>query len=108
MVGIDLKDRACSHDAFGSPTLGQFWFYLQLVLLSEAFRDSEVFLSSLMTADRASGLMPCSQSLTHIDRDSMSKPVFRSLEISSSTSIVSRTAFRFALAALAIAMNENC
>lgn len=82
-------------------------FHLQFVLLSGALRDSEVFLSSLMTADKASGLMPCSQSLTHIDRDSMSKPVFRSLEISSSTSIVSRTAFRFALAALAIVIDES-
>lgn len=82
-------------------------FHLQFGPLSGALRDSDVFLSSLMTADRASGLMPCSQSLTHIDRDSMSKPVFRSLEISSSTSIVSRTAFRFALAALAIVMDEN-
>ena len=48
-------------------------------------RDSEAFRSSLMTADRASGLMPCSHSLTHMERDSMSKPVFSNLEISSST-----------------------
>lgn len=48
-------------------------------------RDSEAFRSSLITADRASGLMPCSHSLTHMDRDSMSKPVFSNLEISSST-----------------------
>lgn len=76
----------------------------QLVEFSEALRVSEALRSSLMTADKASGLMPCSHSLTHMDRDSMSKPVFSNLEISSSTSIVSRTAFKFALAALAIVL----
>lgn len=75
---------------------------LQLVQFSEAFSVSEALRSSLMTADRASGLMPCSHSLTHMDRDSMSKPVFSNLEISRSTSIVSRTAFKFAFAALAM------
>jgi hypothetical protein len=49
------------------------------------FSESEALRSSLMTEDRASGLMPCSHSLTQIDRDSMSSPVFNSLEISSST-----------------------
>lgn len=48
-------------------------------------RDSDALRSSLITADRASGLMPCSHSLTHMDRDSMSKPVFSNLEISSRT-----------------------
>lgn len=79
--------------------------HLQFVQFSGAFRDSEALRSSLITADRASGLMPCSHSLTQMDRDSMSKPVFSSLEISSSTSIVSRTAFRFAFDALAMVLN---
>lgn len=48
-------------------------------------RDSEALRSSLMTADKASGLMPCSHNLTHMDRDSMSNPVFSNLEISSKT-----------------------
>lgn len=48
-------------------------------------RVSEAFRSSLMTAERASGLMPCSQSRTQMDSDSMSKPVFSNLEISSRT-----------------------
>lgn len=77
----------------------------QFVQFSEALRDSEAFRSSLITADRASGLIPCSQSLTQMDKDSMSKPVFSSLEISRRTSIVSRTAFRFAFDALAMLLN---
>lgn len=48
-------------------------------------KDSDAFRSSLITADRASGLMPCSHSLTQMDRDSMSNPVFSNLEISNST-----------------------
>lgn len=80
---------------------------LQLVQFSEALRVSEALRSSLMTADKASGLMPCSHSLTHMDKDSMSKPVFSNLEISSSTSIVSRTALRFVLAALAMMCRLN-
>lgn len=75
--------------------------------LSEAFSESEALRSSLMTEDRASGLMPCSHSLTQIDRDSMSRPVFNSLEISSSTSIVSRTAFMLLALAL-LAMISSC
>lgn len=49
------------------------------------FNESEALLSSLMTDDRASGLIPCSQRRTHIDKDSMSNPVFRSLDISRRT-----------------------
>lgn len=47
--------------------------------------DSEALRSSLMTADKASGLMPCSHSRTQMDRDSMSNPVFNNREISSRT-----------------------
>lgn len=49
------------------------------------FNESEAFRSSLITDDRASGLIPCSQRRTHIDRDSMSNPVFNSLDISRRT-----------------------
>lgn len=100
MVGTD---PGTGDDPIEGPKL---CFHLQFVQFSEALRDSEALRSSLMTEDRASGLMPCSHSLTQMDRDSMSKPVFSNLEISSRTSIVSRTALRFALAALAIVMNE--
>lgn len=53
--------------------------------------ESEALLSSLMTDDRASGLIPCSQRRTHIDKDSMSNPVFRSLDISRRTENVRRS-----------------
>lgn len=65
--------------------------YIQCELISFkggcvcTLRDSEAFRSSLMTAERASGLIPCSHSLTHMDRDSISKPVLSNLEISSNT-----------------------
>lgn len=97
-------DGECSH---WSSNTAVIWFQHQLVQFSDALRVSEAFRSSLMTADKASGLMPCSHSLTHMERDSMSKPVFSNLEISSSTSIVSRTAFRFAFAALAMVMDKK-
>lgn len=103
MVGTD---PGMGHDPINRSQTEVICFHFQFVQFSEALRDSEAFRSSLMTADRASGLMPCSHSLTHMDRDSMSKPVFSNLEISSSTSIVSRTAFTFAFAALAIVMDE--
>lgn len=116
----DAEDRVPTHGPVrlaGKPVIGtdpgtghdpvkvqteKIGLQLQLVQFSEAFSVSEALRSSLMTADKASGLMPCSHSLTHMDRDSMSKPVFSNLEISSSTSIVSRTAFKFAFAALAM------
>lgn len=63
----------------------KFWSVMRCGSFSSTFRDSEAFRSSLMTADRASGLMPCSHSLTQMDKDSISKPVFSSLEISSRT-----------------------
>lgn len=66
---------------------------------SAAFSASVPFRSSLITDDKASGLIPCSHSRTHIDRVSISKPVFKILEISSRTSMVSLTAFRLAEAA---------
>ena len=81
----------------------------QLVIFSAAFNASAALRSSLITDDKASGLIPCSQSRTHIDRVSISNPVFKILEISSRTSMVSLTAFRFAAAAptpLLLAMAE--
>lgn len=52
---------------------------------SNTFRASVALRSSLITEDNASGLMPCSQSRTQIDKVSISKPVFNILEISNRT-----------------------
>lgn len=52
---------------------------------SNTFRASVALRSSLITEDNASGLMPCSQSRTQIDKVSISKPVFNILEISKRT-----------------------
>lgn len=69
------------------------------LVFSAALSASVPLRSSLITDDKASGLIPCSQSRTQIDSVSISKPVFKILEISSSTSMVSLTAFRLAEAA---------
>lgn len=69
------------------------------LVFSAAFSASVPLRSSLITDDKASGLIPCSQSRTQIDSVSISKPVFKILEISSRTSMVSLTAFRLAEAA---------
>lgn len=54
-------------------------------MFSAALSASVPLRSSLITDDKASGLIPCSQSRTQIDSVSISKPVFKILEISSST-----------------------
>lgn len=55
------------------------------LVFSAAFSASVPLRSSLITDDKASGLIPCSQSRTQIDSVSISKPVFKILEISSRT-----------------------
>lgn len=52
---------------------------------SITFRASVALRSSLITEDSASGLIPCSQSRTQIDKVSISNPVFNILEISNRT-----------------------
>lgn len=57
------------------------------LVFSAALSASVPLRSSLITDDKASGLIPCSQSRTQIDSVSISKPVFKILEISSSTKV---------------------
>lgn len=58
------------------------------LVFSAALSASVPLRSSLITDDKASGLIPCSQSRTQIDSVSISKPVFKILEISSSTKVL--------------------
>ena len=55
------------------------------LVFSAAFSASVPLRSSLITDDKVSGLIPCSQSRTQIDSVSISKLVFKILEISSRT-----------------------
>ena len=55
-----------------TPSKEMCWFSIHF----HTFRASVALRSSLITADNASGFIPCSQRRTQMERVSMSKPVF--------------------------------